>query len=250
MVTPWFMNIVAAPLAGAPPVAIAPGATQSLSLPAGEVAFLAADLEGFDRLLMCSLFSPMQDFVDHEAALATAQAALDLLLAPPAEDPAPENPAPDNLDSPRLFPPRFRPGRGGVVSAPSASLLLRARLRDGRVADVEIVSPRVDPSPIFVGLSPAEAATLAGRLFSLCPAAQSLAAVTAGEAALGVSIDAATASEAGADAAVRAPWRNAAGEPARLAGRPAACVRRCGASCATRSSCCARRRERTQGRNW
>lgn len=75
------------------------------------------------------------------------------------------------------------------MSAPSASLLLRARLREGAVAEVEIVSPRVDPSPIFVGLSPAEAATLAGRLFSLCPAAQSLAAVTAGEAALGVTTD-------------------------------------------------------------
>lgn len=75
------------------------------------------------------------------------------------------------------------------MNAPSASLLLRARLREGSVAEVEIVSPRVDPSPIFVGLSPAEAATLAGRLFSLCPAAQSLATITAGEAALGVTID-------------------------------------------------------------
>jgi [NiFe] hydrogenase assembly HybE family chaperone len=108
VVTPWFMNIVAAPFSDAPPVAIEPGATQSLALPAGDVAFLAADLDGFDRLLMCSLFSPMQDFVDHEAALATAQAALDLLLAPPANDPAPENPAP-NLDRRAFFRRAFVP---------------------------------------------------------------------------------------------------------------------------------------------
>lgn len=71
----------------------------------------------------------------------------------------------------------------------SANLTLRVTLRDGAVAAVETVSPRADPSPIFVGLPPAEAATLAERLFSLCPAAQSLAAQAAGEAALGVEID-------------------------------------------------------------
>jgi hypothetical protein len=72
------------------------------------------------------------------------------------------------------------------MSAGTANLLLRARLRDGVVADIDIVSPRADPSPVFIGLSPAEAATLAGRLFSLCPMAQCLAAQAAGEAALGV----------------------------------------------------------------
>jgi uptake hydrogenase large subunit len=72
------------------------------------------------------------------------------------------------------------------VSAAPANLLLRARLRDGAVTEIDIVSPRADPSPVFIGLSPAEAATLAGRLFSLCPMAQSLAAQVAGEAARGV----------------------------------------------------------------
>ena len=76
------------------------------------------------------------------------------------------------------------------MSAASAPLLLRARLRAGAVEKVEIVSPRVDPSPVFLGLKPEEAAILAGRLFSLCPVSQSLAARMAGEAALGVRIDA------------------------------------------------------------
>lgn len=76
------------------------------------------------------------------------------------------------------------------MSAAPDNLLLRARMRDGAIAAAEILSPRVDPAPIFVGLSPAEAAALARRLFSLCPAAQSLAAQAAGEAALAIEIGA------------------------------------------------------------
>lgn len=78
------------------------------------------------------------------------------------------------------------------MSAGSACLVLRARLREGMVEQVEIVSPRVDPSPVFIGLAPEAAAVLAGRLFSLCPVSQSLAARAAGEAALGAGIHTAT----------------------------------------------------------
>jgi uptake hydrogenase large subunit len=78
------------------------------------------------------------------------------------------------------------------MSAGAGCLVLRARLREGVVEKVEIVSPRVDPSPVFIGLKPEEAAVLAGRLFSLCPVSQSLAARAAGEAALGAGIDGAT----------------------------------------------------------
>jgi hypothetical protein len=69
------------------------------------------------------------------------------------------------------------------VSAAPPNLLLRAKLHGSVVVDVDIISPRADPSPVFIGVSPAEAATLAGRLFSLCPVAQSTAAQAAGEAA-------------------------------------------------------------------
>jgi [NiFe] hydrogenase assembly HybE family chaperone len=105
VLTPWFMNIIAAPLAGAASIATLPGETQSLVLPSGVVEFLAADLDGFDRLLMCSLFSPMQDFEDQEAALATAKAAFELLLTPPA--PPPEAPA-ANMDRRAFFRGGFR----------------------------------------------------------------------------------------------------------------------------------------------
>jgi [NiFe] hydrogenase assembly HybE family chaperone len=93
VLTPWFMNICAAPRAGAPKVGDRPGATRTLALPAGAVDFLATDLDGFDRLLFSSLFSPMQDFADHAAAQAVAEATMAALMRPPqAEAPAPEPP--------------------------------------------------------------------------------------------------------------------------------------------------------------
>jgi [NiFe] hydrogenase assembly HybE family chaperone len=90
VVTPWFMSIVLAPLQGSPPILAAPGARQSMTLPCGKIDFIVTDLEGFGRLKMCSLFSPMQDFVDREAALATARAALAALLDEGALARAPE----------------------------------------------------------------------------------------------------------------------------------------------------------------
>jgi [NiFe] hydrogenase assembly HybE family chaperone len=113
VLTPWFMNVVAAPRAGAPKVEDRPGATRTLALPAGAVDFLATDLDGFDRLLFASLFSPMQDFLDHEGALATAQAAMDALMKAPA--PAPEVEAPVAPKQPVALDRRafFRLGRRG-----------------------------------------------------------------------------------------------------------------------------------------
>jgi [NiFe] hydrogenase assembly HybE family chaperone len=89
VVTPWFMNVFAAPFTT--PVAAAPGETQRLALPAGEVDFLGVEIEGFGRLTSCSLFSPMDEFVDQAAALVTAQAALDVLMTPPAPTPETAN---------------------------------------------------------------------------------------------------------------------------------------------------------------
>ncbi len=80
IVTPWFMNVVLAPLAGASLGGGKSGETRSIWLPAGKVDFLVSELDGFGLLLMCSLFSPMQDFADQAAALATAEAALAALL--------------------------------------------------------------------------------------------------------------------------------------------------------------------------
>jgi hypothetical protein len=58
----------------------------------------------------------------------------------------------------------------------SGALRILARVRDGKVAELRIVSPRVDPSAVFIGRTPEQAAALASHLFSLCPMAQSIAA--------------------------------------------------------------------------
>lgn len=67
------------------------------------------------------------------------------------------------------------------------ALNIVVRTEQGRVTEVKIASPRKNVAPVFVGRTPAEAAALAKSLFSLCPMAQSLAARSAGEAALEMS---------------------------------------------------------------
>ena len=91
VVTPWFMNVVAAPLPdGEPLPAAKPGETLTLALPGGDLALIAGDLPEFGRLDACSLFSPMQDFAGMDAALGAAGAAMAELFAPAAEVPAAE----------------------------------------------------------------------------------------------------------------------------------------------------------------
>jgi [NiFe] hydrogenase assembly HybE family chaperone len=82
LLTPWFMNLVRLPLAG--DEAMAPIGVSARRRVGGEVFdFIGADEAGFGRYESCSLFSPMGDFADHAAALATAQAVLDELRRPP-----------------------------------------------------------------------------------------------------------------------------------------------------------------------
>ncbi|WP_298358440.1 [NiFe]-hydrogenase assembly chaperone HybE [Rhodoblastus sp.] len=109
IVTPWFMNVFAAPFAT--PVAAGPGETQRLALPNGEVDFLGAEIEGLGRLLSCSLFSPMDEFIDQPAALVTATAALDALLTPPA---AKRETPKAHLDRRAFFRGAFSGRRGGA----------------------------------------------------------------------------------------------------------------------------------------
>ncbi len=72
-----------------------------------------------------------------------------------------------------------------AISGFDGALQITVRARDGRAEEVKIASPRINIAPVFVGRSPADVVSLAKNLFSLCPAAQSLAAQAAGEAAAG-----------------------------------------------------------------
>ncbi len=83
--TPWFMNLMLVPqearsFTDTKPVV---GETQPIALPAGNVDFIVGYEEVFGYSLSCSLFSPVFEFSDQEAALQTADAALQEVLSPP-----------------------------------------------------------------------------------------------------------------------------------------------------------------------
>ena len=93
LITPWFMNIVVAELDEEKPDVTA---SFELSLPAGRFDFLPSSEEGVGSFAMCSLSSPMFDYEDHAAAVATAHAALDALFVAEetdSEDSEPPKPA-------------------------------------------------------------------------------------------------------------------------------------------------------------
>ncbi|MBB5047310.1 [NiFe] hydrogenase assembly HybE family chaperone [Rhodopseudomonas rhenobacensis] len=99
VLTPWFMNLVLAPLDAGEGSDAPPGATVSRSLPAGLFEFTVGALDGFGIIESCSLYSPMFDFADQQSALAAAEAALQAVLDPgfdvaPAETAAASPPKP------------------------------------------------------------------------------------------------------------------------------------------------------------
>jgi [NiFe] hydrogenase assembly HybE family chaperone len=93
LVTPWFMNLMRLPLSLATPVA-APGDGAVRTVGRGSFAFIGACEPGLGAYEACSLFSPMFEFVDQAAAVATAHAVLAELRRTGQEDPGtPEDPA-------------------------------------------------------------------------------------------------------------------------------------------------------------
>lgn len=91
IVTPWFSNLVVAARAVGGSPALSLGASPlRLRFPAGDVDFNVSELDGFGLLASCSLFSPMCEFADHEAAREAAQAALDALFDPHLYEARPE----------------------------------------------------------------------------------------------------------------------------------------------------------------
>ena len=115
IVTPWFMNLVRARAPGAaPPPSGERGATQSLSLPAASVDVVIGELEGFGRLDACSLFSPMFDFADAEAARLTAEAVIAALFDDEPREAPVRRPPPAPLDRRTFL-------RGGVSASREAA---------------------------------------------------------------------------------------------------------------------------------
>lgn len=79
MVTPWFMNLMLLPEAQEWD-ALDAGAKQIHTFPSGDYEFVAGFEPAIGAYQSCSLFSPMFQFAQHEAALATARACLDAVM--------------------------------------------------------------------------------------------------------------------------------------------------------------------------
>jgi len=111
VVTPWFMNFVAADLADAPPSpALRAGSSIKLAAPAGEIELIVGELPGF-RLDSCSLFSPMGEFADMASAILTARKTMEALFA--ARPPRPSA-APGALDRRAFLRGRLNAGAEGA----------------------------------------------------------------------------------------------------------------------------------------
>jgi [NiFe] hydrogenase assembly HybE family chaperone len=82
LVTPWFMNLILLPRVAERWVRLRPGEKHTYLFPAGAFEFIAGREEAIGEYQACSLFSPMFEFADHEAARLTAEACLRALFDP------------------------------------------------------------------------------------------------------------------------------------------------------------------------
>lgn len=90
LVTPWFLNLLLLP-GGGEWTSLAAGSERFVTFPAGCFRFIAGHETGLGESHSCSLFSPVLEFADHEAARLTAEAALAALFVAEAlaEEPKP-----------------------------------------------------------------------------------------------------------------------------------------------------------------
>jgi [NiFe] hydrogenase assembly HybE family chaperone len=99
LVTPWFINLVMLPGDEASAEtwgAMGAGTKSMRQFPAGGFEFICASEPGIGPYQMCSLFSPVLEFENQEAALAAAEASLTALLDAslnPANEEAAKQPA-------------------------------------------------------------------------------------------------------------------------------------------------------------
>ncbi len=83
LITPWFINLMllpATPEAGEACCGLALGSSVPYRFPAGRFDFLVGEEAGLGRYQMCSLFSPVLEFENQEAARIAGQAALEALF--------------------------------------------------------------------------------------------------------------------------------------------------------------------------
>ncbi len=86
VITPWFMNVIALPVAAEPMEMNRMGKKAEIVLPSGPQRFKWGGDEAVGAFKSLSLFSPMFGFDSQDAARAAAEARLKALMTPPPED--------------------------------------------------------------------------------------------------------------------------------------------------------------------
>jgi [NiFe] hydrogenase assembly HybE family chaperone len=89
LVTPWCMNLVLAPRDRRAWTSLAIGGERRYAFPAGDYVFIGAGDEIAGEHQICSLFSPVQQFEDHDSARLVATLARAALLGPAHAAPRP-----------------------------------------------------------------------------------------------------------------------------------------------------------------
>jgi len=80
LITPWFLNLMLLPAEGDDWSGLRVGEKVEHVFPSGRYEFIVGEEAGLGRYQMCSLFSPVFEFADQEAAVATARAALAAIM--------------------------------------------------------------------------------------------------------------------------------------------------------------------------
>ena len=86
MVTPWMMNLMLLPREMESWPMVARGERQDYPFPSGNYDFIMAHDDALGEYMMCSLFSPTQQFGDHETARQTAEFVLKALFEEDASE--------------------------------------------------------------------------------------------------------------------------------------------------------------------
>jgi len=74
LITPWFMNLMLLPTENTDWSTYGVGSKHSYTFEAGSFEFIVGEEERLGKYMSCSMFSPMFEFADHEAAVQTAEA--------------------------------------------------------------------------------------------------------------------------------------------------------------------------------
>ncbi len=131
MLTPWSMNLMLMPRDAAAWRTLSPGEKRRYTFPAGSFDFISAHSEGIGEYLICSLFSPVLEFADHETARQTAQLAREALFdAANAE--LPEDPI-GKLTPTAASQPAATPGPLAELESSLGTSISRRDLLHGRI---------------------------------------------------------------------------------------------------------------------